>query len=84
MSEKKILVVDDEVAILDMLKEIFTMSGYQVVAAESAYIAVCFSLADNFLVNIVGFVKIKALSALIVCFSYVIRITCWKTNFYQG
>ena len=36
MSEKTILVVDDEVSIIDMLKEIFTMNGYKVVTAESA------------------------------------------------
>lgn len=36
MNEKKILLVDDETAILDMLTEMFNMSGYQVVAADSA------------------------------------------------
>lgn len=36
MNEKKILIVDDEVAILDVLKEIFTMHGYQIVTAGSA------------------------------------------------
>ncbi len=36
MKEKKILIVDDEVAILDVLKEMFTMNGYEVLVAENA------------------------------------------------
>lgn len=36
MSKKTILIVDDETAILDILKEIFTLNGYDVVTAESA------------------------------------------------
>ncbi|MCX5847758.1 MAG: response regulator [Deltaproteobacteria bacterium] len=36
MNEKKILVVDDEVSILDMLKDAFSSAGYTVLTAESA------------------------------------------------
>jgi len=36
MSEKKILIVDDEVAILNMLKDHFSTNNYEVFAAESA------------------------------------------------
>lgn len=36
MDEKKIIVVDDEVLILDMLKEVFGSAGYTVLTAESA------------------------------------------------
>lgn len=36
LREKKILVVDDEVSILTMLKEIFSSEGYTVRTAESA------------------------------------------------
>ena len=36
LREKKILVVDDEVSILAMLKEIFNSEGYSVRTAESA------------------------------------------------
>ncbi len=36
MTEKKILVVDDEVAILNMLKRVFSKEGYTVRSAESA------------------------------------------------
>ena len=36
MSEKKILVVDDEKAIVNLLKQAFTRAGFSVVTAESA------------------------------------------------
>jgi DNA-binding response OmpR family regulator len=36
MAERKILLVDDETAILDMLRQVFELKGYQVVTAESA------------------------------------------------
>lgn len=36
MSEKKILVVDDEEAIRDMLHQVFTQAGYEVRLAEDA------------------------------------------------
>ncbi|PKN08641.1 MAG: response regulator [Deltaproteobacteria bacterium HGW-Deltaproteobacteria-7] len=36
MMEKKILVVDDEVSILDMIKEVFESEGYTVLTAGSA------------------------------------------------
>jgi CheY-like chemotaxis protein len=36
MSEKKILVVDDEKAILNLLKLVFSKSGYTVLTAEDA------------------------------------------------
>jgi DNA-binding response OmpR family regulator len=36
VDEKKILVVDDEVFMLDMLKEVFTHEGYAVRTAENA------------------------------------------------
>jgi len=34
--EKRILVVDDEVSILDMMKEVFESEGYTVLTAENA------------------------------------------------
>jgi DNA-binding response OmpR family regulator len=34
--EKKILVVDDDISILDMLNEVFTSAGYTVLTAENA------------------------------------------------
>ena len=43
MFEKKIMVVDDEVAILGVMKEIFEMKGYQVATAESAEEAIRYS-----------------------------------------
>jgi CheY-like chemotaxis protein len=36
MGEKKILIVDDEAAILDLLREVFSTNGYRVATAESA------------------------------------------------
>lgn len=36
MDEKKLLVVDDEVFILNMLKEVFSKAGYTVLTAENA------------------------------------------------
>ena len=36
MSEKKILIVDDESAVLDLLREVFSTNGYRVATAESA------------------------------------------------
>lgn len=36
MNAKRILIVDDEADILDMMKEMFTKSGYQVLTTESA------------------------------------------------
>jgi CheY-like chemotaxis protein len=36
MDEKKILVVDDEVTILDMLKDVFSSAGYTVLTAGTA------------------------------------------------
>jgi len=36
MPDKKILVVDDEIAILEVMKEIFALKGYSVSAVESA------------------------------------------------
>ncbi|MEA2058937.1 MAG: response regulator [Thermodesulfobacteriota bacterium] len=36
MSEKKILVVDDDEGILSLMKQIFTRAGYNVVLAENA------------------------------------------------
>lgn len=40
MDTKKVLIVDDEIAILNTLKEVFIKSGYEVLAAESAETAI--------------------------------------------
>lgn len=36
MTERKILVVDDEVSILEMMKEVFESEGYQILTAANA------------------------------------------------
>jgi CheY-like chemotaxis protein len=50
MFEKKIMVVDDEVAILAVMKEIFRMKGYAVTTAESAEEAIKILSEEVFMV----------------------------------
>ena len=53
MNEKKILIVDDEVSILNLLKLTFTRAGYEVSTAESAEDAL--ELLDNETIHVMFF-----------------------------
>ncbi|HNS16056.1 MAG TPA: response regulator [Syntrophorhabdaceae bacterium] len=66
MNEKKILIVDDEVAILDMLKEIFTMHGYQIVTAGSAEKALEILSNESIMVMFLD-LKLPGMSGIDLC-----------------
>ncbi len=66
MNEKKILVVDDEAAILNMLTDVFTMGGYQVVAAESAEKALEILSNESIMVMFLD-LKLPGMSGLDLC-----------------
>ncbi|MBP6941454.1 MAG: response regulator [Syntrophorhabdaceae bacterium] len=66
MNEKKILIVDDEVAILDVLKEIFTMHGYQIVTAGSAEKALEILSNESIMVMFLD-LKLPGMSGIDLC-----------------
>jgi len=66
MNEKKSLLVDDEVAILDVLKEIFTMHGYQIVTAGSAEKALEILSNESIMVMFLD-LKLPGMSGIDLC-----------------
>lgn len=66
MKEKKILVVDDEVSILDMLKEVFSSFGYKVLTAESAEGALKILKTESILVMFLD-IKLPGISGVDLC-----------------
>lgn len=66
MDEKKILVVDDEVLILDMLKEAFGSAGYTVLTAESAEDALKILKDESVMVMFLD-IKLPGMSGVELC-----------------
>jgi len=66
MDEKKILVVDDEVLILDMLKEAFGSAGYTVLTAESAEEALKILKDESVMVMFLD-IKLPGMSGVELC-----------------
>lgn len=66
MDEKKILVVDDEVFILDMLKEVFTHEGYVVRTAENAQDALQILNRENIMVMFLD-LKLPGMNGVELC-----------------
>ncbi len=66
MSRKRILIVDDETAILDILKEIFVLSGYDVVTAVSAEKALEILRKDSVMVMFFD-LKLPQMSGIDLC-----------------
>jgi DNA-binding response OmpR family regulator len=66
MKEKKILVVDDEVPILDMLKDLFSRRGYQVVTAQSAEKALDILRKESIMVMFLD-LKLPGMSGIDLC-----------------
>ncbi len=66
MSQKRILIVDDEAAILDILKEIFTLSGYDVVTAASAETALEILRSEQIMVMFLD-LKLPEMSGIDLC-----------------
>jgi CheY-like chemotaxis protein len=66
MNEKKILVVDDEVSILDMLKDAFSSAGYTVLTAESAENAIKIFRQESIMVMFLD-LNLPGMSGLELC-----------------
>jgi CheY-like chemotaxis protein len=66
MNEKKILVVDDEVSILDMLKDAFSSAGYSVLTAESAENAINIFRQESIMVMFLD-LNLPGMSGLELC-----------------
>lgn len=66
MLEKKILVVDDEVAILAVMEEIFKMKGYGVVTAGSAEEAIQLLSEEAFMVMFLD-LKLPDMNGIELC-----------------
>jgi len=66
MDEKKILVVDDEVLILDILKEAFGSAGYTVLTAESAEDALKILKDESVMVMFLD-IKLPGMSGVELC-----------------
>jgi CheY-like chemotaxis protein len=66
MNEKKILVVDDEVSILDMLKDAFSSAGYTVLTAESAENAINIFRQESIMVMFLD-LNLPGMSGLELC-----------------
>jgi DNA-binding response OmpR family regulator len=64
--EKKILVVDDEVSILDMMKEVFDSAGYKVFTAESAEDALKILKGETVLVMFLD-IRLPGMSGVELC-----------------
>lgn len=66
MPEKKILVVDDEISILAMLKEIFSSEGYTVRTAENAEEAL--DILDRESIKVMFFdLRLSTMSGIDLC-----------------
>lgn len=66
MNGKKILVVDDEVLILDLLKEVFTSLGYMVFTAASAEEALKILQNESVMVMFLD-IKLPGMSGIELC-----------------
>jgi DNA-binding response OmpR family regulator len=66
MGEQKVLIVDDEVDILDMMKEAFSMQGYAVFAAGSAEEALEMLKQDSVMVMFFD-LKLPGMSGIDLC-----------------
>ena len=66
MNEKKILVVDDELSILDMLKDAFSAAGYTVLTAESAENAIKIFRQESIMVMFLD-LNLPGMSGLELC-----------------
>jgi CheY-like chemotaxis protein len=66
MDEKKILVVDDEIQILNLLRELFSDAGYAVFTAESAEEALDILKEHSILVMFLD-LKLPGMSGLDLC-----------------
>jgi CheY-like chemotaxis protein len=66
MNEKKLLVVDDEVSILDMLKDAFSSAGYTVLTAESAENAIKIFRQESIMVMFLD-LNLPGMSGLELC-----------------
>lgn len=66
MDTKKILVVDDEIIILDMLKEAFSLAGYNVITAESAEKALKILKDESVMVMFLD-IKLPGMSGIELC-----------------
>ena len=88
MFEKKILVVDDEIAILEVMKEIFGLKGYKVSAAGSAEEALNILSKETFAVMFLD-LKLPGMDGIELCkrirkdnLGAVIYALTGYTNFY--
>jgi len=66
MNEKKILVVDDEVLILDLLREVFQSAGYTVLTAESGEEALKILQHESIMVMFLD-IKLPGISGIELC-----------------
>jgi DNA-binding response OmpR family regulator len=89
MKEKKILVVDDEVTILEIMKEFFEMEGYTVFTAQNAKEALKMLGEEAFMVMFLD-LKLPDMSGIELCkrirrdnFVAVIYAVTGYTNFYN-
>jgi CheY-like chemotaxis protein len=66
MEDKKILVVDDEVAVLNLLKEVFSSEGYTVFSAENAEDALDILKTQSIMVMFLD-LKLPGMSGVELC-----------------
>lgn len=66
MSQKRILIVDDEIEILEILGEIFTLNGYDVVTAASAEAALEILQTEQLMVMFLD-LKLPGMSGIDLC-----------------
>ena len=66
VSEKKILVVDDEVSIRDVMKNIFIIEGFEVFTAESAEKALEILEKENLMVMFID-LKLPGMNGIDLC-----------------
>jgi DNA-binding response OmpR family regulator len=66
MDKKKVLIVDDEVGILDALKEVFNLDGYAVFAAKSAEEALDILTQESIMVMFFD-LKLPGISGIELC-----------------
>ena len=66
MNERTILIVDDEVEILNMLKELFSIQGYKVLTAESSEKALDILRQDYVMVMFFD-LKLPGMSGIDLC-----------------
>ncbi len=89
MKAKKILVVDDEAAILEIMKDFFEMEGYTVSTAQNAREAIKMLSSETFMVMFLD-LKLPDMSGIDLCklirrdnFVAVIYAVTGYTNYYN-